>query len=281
VRPPSPGDGSRPEVHPGTAPARRPAERDLGPPRLARYGARAALLALALVLVGIPFGLLLHQVATEGPATGLDDDLARHLNARLHDEEPALAILEGISFLGKPVTLVVVVGAVVVWALVRRARRLALFLAVTGIGAGIVNTSLKLAVGRARPDVEVPVHEAFGLSFPSGHAMLSTACYGALLVALLPLVPAGWRAAARWATVTLVLLIGFSRLTLGVHFLTDVLGGHILGLAWLLASVAAFEAWRSDQWLERTHPLEEGIDPEGAGRLDRSARERATSASTG
>lgn len=279
MRPPAPVDRPRrAEADTGGTP--RHPDDGLGATRLGRYGARAGLLALALVLVGIPFGLLLHQVATDGPVTGLDDDLARHLNARLHDEQPALAILEGISFLGKPITLAVLVGAVVLWALARGAHRLALFLVVTGVGAGIVNTSLKLAVGRARPDVEVPVHEAFGLSFPSGHAMFSTACYGALLVALLPLVPSSWRTAARWATVSLILLIGISRLTLGVHFLTDVLGGHVLGLAWLLASVAAFEAWRSDQWLGRTRPLDEGIDPEGAERLHTPAGERATSAST-
>lgn len=248
---------------------------------MGRYGARASLLAVALVLVGIPFGLLLHQVATEGPVTGLDDDLARGLNDRLHDQPTVLALLEGISFLGKPLTLAVLVGAVAVWALRRRARRLALFLTVTGVGAGLVNTSLKLAVGRARPEVDVPVHEAFGLSFPSGHAMFSTACYGALLVALLPLVPTAWRAVVRASTVALVLLIGLSRLTLGVHFLTDVVGGHVLGLAWLLASVAAFEAWRSDQWLGRTHPLEEGVDPEGAERLRPHASDEPRSTSVG
>lgn len=241
-----------------------------------RYGARVGLLVVAVVLVGIPFGLLLHQVATEGPVTGLDDRLARDLNARVHDEPVALAVLTGISFLGKPIVLALVTGAAIGWALARRAHRLALFLAVTGIGAGIVNTALKVAVGRARPDVDVPVHEAFGLSFPSGHAMLSTACYGALLVALLPLVPGAWRTAVRWATVGLVLAIGVTRLALGVHFLTDVIGGHVLGLAWLVASVAAFEAWRSDQWLARTHPLEQGVDPEGAARLQPRHRDRGT-----
>lgn|GEM_PF-949697 len=275
--------GKTPEVAPAASPdqlgdrsaggpAHRRDERPADPPprlpRVGRYGVRASLLAVALVLVGIPFGLLLHQVAIEGPATGLDEDLALDLNARVHDEPVALAVLEGISFLGKPITLVVAMGGVVIWALARRAHRLALFLAVTGIGAGIVNTSLKLAVGRARPEVDVPVHEALGLSFPSGHAMFSTACYGALLVGLLPLVPTTWRRAARWGTVLLVIAIGSTRLALGAHFLTDVLGGHVLGLAWLLASVAAFEAWRSDQWLDRTHPLAEGIDPEGAARLE-------------
>jgi undecaprenyl-diphosphatase len=58
--------------------------------------------------------------------------------------------------------------------------------------------------------------------------------------------------------------IGFSRLTLGVHYVSDVLGGYVLGAAWLLASVAAFEIWREDRGRRPTKPLEEGVEPEEA-----------------
>ena len=56
----------------------------------------------------------------------------------------------------------------------------------------------------------------------------------------------------------------FSRLTLGVHYVSDVLGGYALGAAWLTASVAAFEIWREDRGRRPTHPLEEGVEPEEA-----------------
>ena len=75
------------------------------------------------------------------------------------------------------------------------------------------------------------------------------------------------RTAAIAATITLALLIGFSRLTLGVHYVSDVLGGYILGAAWLIGSVAAFETWRADRGRRTTAPLAEGVEPEEAKEL--------------
>jgi undecaprenyl-diphosphatase len=60
----------------------------------------------------------------------------------------------------------------------------------------------------------------------------------------------------------LVLAIGISRLALGLHFVSDVLAGYVLGIAWLAASVAAFEIWRQDRGLRPTRPLEERVEPE-------------------
>jgi undecaprenyl-diphosphatase len=97
--------------------------------------------------------------------------------------------------------------------------------------------------------------------------MQAVVCYGALLLVLLPLLDGMVRRAAIAGTIVLVLLIGFSRLTLGVHYVSDVLGGYALGAAWLIASVAAFEIWREERGLRPTHPLEEGVEPEEAEEL--------------
>src|SRR5207248_2002408 len=86
-----------------------------------------------------------------------------------------------------------------------------------------------------------------GKSFPSGHAMGSTLVYGALLLIALPHVSGRARPWLIGATVALVLLISTSRLALGVHFLSDVVGGILLGAAWLLAATAAFRIWGSDR----------------------------------
>jgi undecaprenyl-diphosphatase len=225
------------------------------------------LLGVAVLLAGIPFGLLLHQVATDGPVTGFDEDVAADLNERAHDVGWLVTAMEAVSFLGKPAFLFVLVGAVVVWLSWRRARRLAMFLVVTCLGGGIVNSLVKLAVGRARPEVDEPIAEAFGKSFPSGHAMGSTICYGALVVALVPLLPRRARRPAAAAVAVLVGAIGASRLVLGVHFLSDVLGGFVLGAAWLAGAVAIFEAYRADRGRRRTGPVEEGIEPEEAAAL--------------
>jgi undecaprenyl-diphosphatase len=234
----------------------------LGP--LARYEVRALLFALALAILGIPFGLLLHQVATHGPLTGFDEDGARWLNDRFHDQALFIRILQLLSFLGKPIFLLFAVGLPGLWVLRHGGRKLAVFLAVTCLGGGAVDTIVKVAVGRPRPRVEEPITVAFGNSFPSGHSMQAVVCYGALLLVFLPMLHGRARTAAIGATITLILAIGFSRLTLGVHYVSDVLGGYALGAAWLIASVAAFEIWREERGRRPTRPLEEGVEPEEA-----------------
>jgi undecaprenyl-diphosphatase len=237
----------------------------LGP--LAKYQLRLVLLGVALVLVGIPFGLLLQQVTSDGFLTSLDESAAQWTNRRVRGEDGVIGAMEFVSFLGKPIFLIVVVGLPGLWLLRRRAHRLVVFLAVTTIGGSIVNSIVKITVGRSRPEVDEPIAEAFGKSFPSGHSMSSLVCYGALLIALAPLLSDRVRRAATAFVVVLVLAIGASRLVLGVHFITDVLGGYVLGAAWLIGSVAAFETWRADRGRRRTDPLVEGVEPEEAKEL--------------
>jgi undecaprenyl-diphosphatase len=141
--------------------------------------------------------------------------------------------------------------------------RLALFLVVTTLGGGLLDTIVKEVVGRNRPSLVDPVATAHGKSFPSGHAMSSVIAYGALLLVFLPAIGRRYRPMVIGGAVVLVLAIGFSRLALGVHYITDVLGGYVLGLAWLAASTAAFSTWR----VERGKPpveVAEGLEPEAA-----------------
>jgi undecaprenyl-diphosphatase len=234
----------------------------LGP--LGRYELRSALLIIATALVGIPFGLLLHQVTTDGPLTALDDSAARWLNQRLQGEDGVITLLHIVSFLGKPIFLLFAIGIPGFWIFLHGGRKLGIFLAVTCIGGGIVDTIVKVAVGRPRPEVDEPIIEAFGKSFPSGHSMQAVVCYGALLLVVLPLLNGRVRTLAIGGYVALFLAIGFSRLSLGVHFISDVLGGYVLGAAWLVGSVALFEIWREERGKRPTHVTEEGVEPEEA-----------------
>lgn len=220
------------------------------------------LFAAAFVLVAVPFGLLLHQVLSDGPVTTFDEEWAQWLNDRFHENGVAIGFLHVISYTGKPIFLTFAIGLPGAWILRHGGKKLAVFLAVTCLGGGIVDTIVKIAVGRPRPDVDHPIITAFGNSFPSGHSMQGVVCYGALLLALLPLIPERHRTKAIAATATWALLIGLSRLALGVHYVSDVVGGFVLGAAWLAASVAAFEIWREDRGRRPTHPLEEGVEPE-------------------
>ncbi|MFP5317989.1 MAG: phosphatase PAP2 family protein [Acidimicrobiia bacterium] len=232
---------------------------------------RLTLFAVAIVLVAVPFATLLFQVLAEGPAARLDGSLADRMNETVHDHPVLLRTFEIISHFGRPVTLgaVVSVASIFVWR--RGQRRLAVFLVVTVVGGGLVDSAVKILVDRPRPVVDHPVITAFGKSFPSGHAMSSTVTYGALLLAFLPVLPGRRRLAAVIVAVVLVLAIGCSRLILGVHFLTDVIGGYVLGLAWLIGATAAFEIWRVERGRRKSDPLAEGVEPE-AGRALRTGR---------
>jgi membrane-associated phospholipid phosphatase len=249
-------------------------ERRLAP--VERYGVRLTLFGAALLLVAVPFGTLLAQVVTDGPATRWDSDIAEWLHDRVRDREALVTGFEVVSFLGKPVFLFVVIAIPAVWLVSVQRWHLALFLIITSTTGGIVNTLVKEGVARPRPTFDDPVASAQGQSFPSGHAMSATVCYGALLLAFGVLLDDRTR---RWVTAGVVVLvgaIGFTRLVLGVHYVTDVLGGFVLGLAWLTASVAAWEIWREDRGLRRTAPLEEGVEPEDADAAVHHARRTAS-----
>ncbi len=241
--------------------------RRLDPER--RFEVRLLVFGLALVLVAVPFSYLLFEVIRDGPFTRFDETTANDLHRLVVGRDGIVRMLHGISILGKPLLLGVCIAVGAAFAYWRGRRRLALFLVVTAIGGGLVDSAVKIIVNRPRPVVESPLAHAFGKSFPSGHAMSSTVTYGALLLVFLPIVPKAWRWLAYTVVTTLVLAIGVSRLFLGVHFVSDVLGGYALGLAWLLGSAALFNIWRE----ERGKPavdLTDGLEPEAEKDLTRS-----------
>jgi undecaprenyl-diphosphatase len=227
-----------------------------------RYGLRLTLVAVVMVLIAAPFSFLLFQVLAEGPLTRFDGDLADRFNQLVAGHDNWIAFLNFVSWLGKPVTLWIATGAAVIYTWRNGAHKLTVYLVATTLGGSIVSTGVKLAVDRPRPEVDHPIIEAFGKSFPSGHALSSTVVYGAILLTFLPVLRRGHRHLAIVVTAVLVLFIGVSRLLLGVHFLTDVLAGHILGLAWLIGATSVFEIWRVERGRPAVHVLDEGIEPE-------------------
>lgn len=225
------------------------------------------LLAVALVLVAVPFTTLMLSVLAKGPVTRFDSHTANSLNGWVTDRPGFVSFLQGVSFLGKPPFLATVIAIGVVFLLVHHRTRLAVFLVVTSFGGGLIDSLVKVAVDRPRPEVDHPVATALGKSFPSGHAMSSTIVYGAMLLVFQAAIPRRLRIASATATVLLILAVGTSRLLLGVHFVSDVVGGYILGAAWLIGSVAVFETWRTDEGKRPSHPVSEGIEPEAAADL--------------
>ena len=233
-----------------------------------RYGLRLTLFAVAVMLVAVPFGILTDQVVRNGPLLEVDNGVAE----AIHDwvvSRPAwfVTVTRTISDMGRPPFLTLLCGAASLY-LIRAGRiRLAVFVVTTAILGGIVDTVVKVLVDRPRPVFDEVIATAYGKSFPSGHAMSSTVVYGALLLVFLPVIPRRARPFAFGATATLVLAICATRLALGVHFLSDVVGGVVLGLAWLTASVAAFRVWRTDRGVP-AEPVAEGLEPEAKADLE-------------
>ena len=127
--------------------------------------------------------------------------------------------------------------------LVWRKRFASLVALLTSVGGGILlNVLLKDIFLRPRPDFVNAFYHETGYSFPSGHSMMSVLFYGMAAYLLAnQLKTWKWRVWLGTSVFTLSLLIGLSRLALGVHFLTDVLGGWGAGLTWLMTCVIIYE----------------------------------------
>ncbi len=213
-----------------------------------RFGARAALAAVALALVAVSGALTLLLVEDKWAPLVRADNGARD---RLHDfvltHTVFVGVMQLISDSGSAVAWLIVLAFVVFWLLWRRLPRLALFVVITAAGSSLLNTVVKTAVHRPRPVLIHPVAHEPGLSFPSGHAQAAMVGYAVLLIVFLPILQGVWRRVAVTFAVLMVLAIGFSRIALGVHYLSDVVGGYVLGAAWVAAMAAVFNALRVDR----------------------------------
>lgn len=103
------------------------------------------------------------------------------------------------------------------------------------LGALILSEAFKLLISRPRPDFFPPLANEQGPSFPSGHMLLSVAFYGSCAYLLGRHAPLIRRLALYLLAVVIVLAVGFSRIYLGVHYPSDVLGSTLLGAAWLIS----------------------------------------------
>jgi membrane-associated phospholipid phosphatase len=233
------------------------------------FGARAVLAGTALALVAVPFALTLLLVEERwAPLLRVDVGALDGLHGYAVTHPGFVDAMQLISDSGSALAWVVVLAVVTVWLLWRRLPRLALFVVVTAAGSSLLNTVAKTVVHRPRPVLIDPVAHEPGLSFPSGHAQAAMVGYALLLVIFLPILHGAWRATAVTLAVFMVLAIGLSRVALGVHYASDVVGGFVLGAAWVTAMAAAFSATHFDRG--RAADLREDSNlsdrAEGAGR---------------
>lgn len=212
-----------------------PPETRVAEPGTARLvGATLAAGVVASTLALVLFVWLGLLIRAGGPTPF---DLAGRSALRALESPAVSAIMWGASVYGAPVRLSplgLVAAAVFLY---RGWRRGALLVIVTLVGAWALDTGLKLLFARARP---MPFYDYYpapeSYSFPSGHALFSVCFFGGLAVLLTHRINARAAQAAVWVVALMViLLIGASRVYLGVHYPTDVVGGYAVGLAWVTA----------------------------------------------
>ncbi|MEP0548607.1 MAG: phosphatase PAP2 family protein [Rhodothermales bacterium] len=197
-------------------------------------GALVALIVIGLALwafVAIVDGFLNEETLFR------IDGLVKDSVERIATPEAALAMAR-VTNLSAPILVVVVTLGLAAYFAIRRLWDY-LFMLALALGLGeLMLYALKVLFDRARPTAGT-THDAYGASFPSGHAFTALVLYGLLAYLVWQITERGWaRALAVAFAVGATLAVGFSRLYLGVHWLTDVLGGYAAGVAWLVFSIA-------------------------------------------
>lgn len=160
------------------------------------------------------------------------------------ENEGLTRIMKGFTFLGSSLvaTLLSVIAFLFLWLVLRHRKELLMFLLSVG-GSEIWNIIIKNWMQRQRPDTHRLI-EISGFSFPSGHSMAAFALYGTLTYLLWRHIPAlAGRIAMIVIGVALTLLIGISRIYLGVHYPSDVFGGYLASATWLMLSIYIFEKY--------------------------------------
>ncbi|MCF8586867.1 phosphatase PAP2 family protein [Gordonia liuliyuniae] len=168
---------------------------------------------------------------------GVDDTVTDWILS--HRGEPWTSFMQFITVWGDTLTLTLVVIGVAVLAWMAGRIDFAAMIVAGSLSGWALMSLLKVIFARDRPPVDDRLIEIGGYSFPSGHSMLSLVVYGLAVIIVHRLYPRV-RERAGWLVVgpVLVALIGFSRVYLGVHWLSDVLFGWLFGAIWVTLCVA-------------------------------------------
>ncbi len=217
--------------------------------RLSPHGFLGLHLTLGiLIIIGASwlFGGIAQDVVAGDPLTIVDQNVAMWFHQHRTDRlTQIMQIISGLASLPW-VTGVGIVMALILWWKRCWYRLLALFL-VLPCGM-ILDVLLKLAFHRHRPNFVDSFLIFHGYSFPSGHTMAATLLYGLLAVfAVITLKTWRWRVGAVLGGFVLILLVSFSRIYLGAHYLSDVLGAITAGSAWLALSLTAVDTLRRNR----------------------------------
>ena len=189
------------------------------------------------------FGFIASQIM-ENPVIGFDETLRHWV---YEQRSPLLsAIFIPVTYMGNWQTITVLAAILLV--IPKTRRDIGLPFAVISLSSTVIYKLVKGFFQRPRPELDVRLIPQGGWSFPSGHSMNCIVCFGILIYLIRRYCEN--RKAANILTALLTLLIigiGTSRVYVGVHFPTDVLGGWSLGLAFLMASILILEKIRGEK----------------------------------
>lgn len=217
-----------------------------------------AMLAALLVCAGgaLAFAAIMDE-ALEGETHAFDEWLLLALRNPADHADPIgpfwlEIMMRDYTSLGSHAVLLLI-GAMALGYMLMLRKWLSVTLLVVSFGGGMaLNSLLKLGFDRPRPDLVAHLVEVHTASFPSGHAMLSATCYltlGTLLAGVTH--HKRLKAYILGIAIGLTLLVGSSRVYLGVHWPTDVLAGWCLGAAWAMGCWLVLRAWLA--WNHRRH----------------------------
>jgi undecaprenyl-diphosphatase len=193
---------------------------------------------LATIAAGIVIGVLAYMMRTQTGLIEADRFVEHWTDPRM--TSTSVATLKVLTVLGTTAAVVLVGVATAAYALWRwRSRAIPMFLAIVIGGQLVLSNLIKGAVQRVRPDLR-PLAGFSGPSFPSGHATAAAATFGAIAIVLGRDGTSRRRMMLAGMAVCIAVAVACSRVFLGVHWLTDVIGGLILGWSWVALCAVAF-----------------------------------------
>ena len=218
--------------------------------------------ALVLTIAGLlfAFGFIAQEVA-KGKTLAFDRAVMLALRS---SADPSVPIgpawlpeaARDVTSLGSIIVLVIITLAVVGYLFLVGKSAVAWLMLIAVVGGIALSDLLKFAFARARPDVVPPLARVFTTSFPSGHATLSAITYLTIAAVLAPSQPSSTISVYFMSlAVFLTVLIGISRIYVGVHYPTDVLGGWCIGAAWAMGCWAIMTYLQSVGQVEPPSPL--------------------------